>query len=139
MRFVYDKCVQKKSLIKEFITIVLKSSILIGVVLVVLNAIGVFSYSSATTLLLAQKTHLIFGVPLEVILYIPIFVFSVYSFYKYWELAMYDKHLFSKYSIVPSKDIFIGSLVILLIGYLIHPLLNISSTASIFFLLGYMI
>ena len=83
-------------------------------VLMFLRDIGVFSYSSALLPLL-QNGVLIFGRPLEAIVYIPVFIFTVYSFYKYWELAMYDKSLFANYTISLKKDIIISAITILLI------------------------
>lgn len=63
------------------------------------------------------------GRPLEALIYFPTFVFVTYSFYKYWELAMYNKLYFLNYSIRPTRDIAIALGPILAMGYHMHPLL----------------
>ena len=138
VKFAYDKYTQHKTVMKEFFTVVLGSSALIATVLAILKEIDVFSYSSAT-LPLIQKSILIFWRPLEAVIYIPVFIFTVYAFYKYWELAMYDKSLFSKYTISPKKDIFISAITILLIWYLMHPLLETSIVSSFLLVFLYII
>ncbi len=141
-KFVYDKKIHNKTLLKEFLFVVFWSSILVAIVILLLKDIGVFSYSSAT-LPLITSSILIYWRPLEAILYIPVFIFTVYSFYKYWELTMYDKNLFSNYTISAKKDIFISIVAISLIWYLMHPLLETSLLASflliIFYVLGLVI
>ena len=137
-KFSYDKGIQYKTLLKEFLIVTLGSSVLMSFVLMFLRDIGVFSYSSAL-LPLVQNGVLIFGRPLEAIVYIPVFVFTVYSFYKYWELAMYDKSLFANYTISLKKDIIISAITILLIWYLMHPLLETSIVSSFLLVFLYVV
>jgi len=74
----------------------------------------------------------VFWRPLESIIYFPTFIFVVFSFYKYWELAMFDKKLFKKYKINFSKDILLAIISIFSIWYIIHPLLITSNYINYF-------
>ncbi len=118
----YTKLKKSKNfkLIKEFIFVTIFSSILWLLLLTYLKNIWVFSYWKEI-LEIVKSWITVFWRPLEAIVYFPVFIFIVFSFYKYWELAMQDKNLFNDYKINFSKDILISVIVIFLIWYLMHP------------------
>ncbi|MDQ7023002.1 MAG: hypothetical protein Q9M97_05750 [Candidatus Gracilibacteria bacterium] len=126
-------------LIKEFVFVTILSSILGLLLLIYLKNIGVFSYGKEMQEVINSGIT-VFGRPLEAIIYFPVFVFTTFSFYKYWELAMQDKKLFDDYKINFSKDILISLIIISLIGYLIHPILLVENIfIYILLLIGFVI
>lgn len=136
IKFMHDTLVKNKNLLKEFLYIVLWGSILLGLLIIILKDAWIFSYSKTMQETLSTAP-MIFGRPLESLLYIPTFIFTVYSFYKYWELAMYDKRLFSDYTIHPGKDILVAWVIVCLIWYLMHPLLEMTLGWTILMIIGY--
>ena len=154
VKFVYDKIHSKTpcalaltplkkskhfGLIREFTMITVISSILWWLFVIYLKAIWVFSYSPEMQKVIDSWMS-VFGRPLEAVIYLPVFMFTVYSFFKYWELAMQNKQLFINYSVNLKKDLIISAIVIALIGYLMHPLLIITSLwAYIILFIGYII
>ena len=113
-------------LIKEFTLITVISSVLWWIFVMYLKSIWVFSYSPEIQVLVESGTQ-VFGRPLEAIVYLPVFIFTVYSFFKYWELAIHNKHLFDDYKVSLSKDILISIITISLIWYLVHPIILIEN------------
>ena len=138
VKFLYDAFIKDKNLFKEFSFVVMIGSIISGIIVILLKDSWIFGYSKTMQEMLTTAS-MIFGRPLESFLYIPIFIFTVYSFYKYWELAMYDKKLFSDYTVHPGKDIAIASVVICLIGYLMHPLFEMTLNWVILMIVGYIV
>jgi len=114
------------SILKEFIFVTIFSSIFWLLLVIYLKYIWVFAYSPEMQDIV-KSWITIFGRPLEAIIYFPVFIFTVFSFYKYWELAMYNKDLFNSYNIKFGKDILISVIVISLIWYLIHPILLVNN------------
>ena len=137
-KFLYDATCRSKTLIKEFSYITLGTSMFAWVTLWILKTIGVFSYST-TMDSYASSAGSLFGIPLEAMLYLPVFIFTSYTFYKYWELAMYHRHLFSHYSVSLKKDIVISACTILLIGYLMHPLLQMTLWSTFVLVIAYLV
>ena len=131
MRFIYDFVCKKKHILKEYFAIVIGSSIFGLITIIILKDIGIFSYSPEMQKIIDAGMS-IFGRPIEALVYFPTFIFVVYSFYKYWELAMYNKLYYLDYSIKPSWDIGIAIVIVMLVGYLMHPLLNATSPYSYF-------
>jgi len=125
----YTKLKKSKNfkLIKEFIFVTIFSSILWLLLLIYLKDIWVFSYWKEMQEII-NSWITVFWRPLEAIVYFPVFIFTTFSFYKYWELAMQDKNLFNDYKINFSKDILISVIIISLIWYLIHPILLVENT-----------
>ncbi|GAB0174957.1 MAG: hypothetical protein HHAS10_08360 [Candidatus Altimarinota bacterium] len=121
-RILFDKIFLKKTLLLE-LGFVLGITTIFGLLTItLLKEIEVFSYSKEMQEIV-QSGITLFGRPLEALIYFPTFVFVTYSFYKYWELAMYNKLYFLNYSIRPTRDIFIVLGSVIAIGYLMHPLL----------------
>jgi len=123
LKFTKLKNIKNFKLLKEFIFVTIFSSILWLLLIILLKSIWVFSYSPEM-LEVVNSWTIIFWRPLEALVYFPVFIFTVYSFYKYWELAIYNKSVFNTYSISIWKDVSISIIVIFLIWYLINPLLN---------------
>ena len=129
-KFLFDIIFKKHSkigynfLIKEFIFVIFFSSIFWIMLLNYLMYIWSFSYWEEIQKIV-NSWFLIFGQPLEIIVYFPVFIFITFTFYKYWELAIHNKYLFNNYKISFFKDIFISGTIIFLIWYLIHPILMI--------------
>jgi hypothetical protein len=138
IKFLYDGFIKDKNLLKEFSFVVIVWSIISGLIVIILKDSWIFGYSKTMQEILIM-TPMILGRPLESILYIPTFIFTVYSFYKYWELAMYDKKLFSNYTVHPGKDIAIASVVIFLIGYLMHPLFEMTFNWTLLMIAWYIV
>lgn len=134
-KFIFDKYCAKWNILREFIFILLNSSIFWLLFLIYLKSIWVFSYSTEMQEILKSWVHF-FWIPLEAIIYFPTFIFIVFSFYKYWELAMFNKNLFKNYKITFSKDISIAILSITLIGYLMHTLLITDNFLNYFYLIS---
>lgn len=137
-KFLYESICQSKTLIKEFAYVTLGSSILWWITLTILKMIDIFSYSITMESYVSSSVN-IFWIPVEAIIYFPVFIFTSYTFYKYWELAMYDRHLFSHYSISLKKDIVISACTILLIGYLMHPLLQMTLWSTFVLVIVYLV
>lgn len=133
-KFIFDRFCQKWNLLREFLFVIIFSSITGLSLLIYLKNIWVFSYSSEMQQIVSSW-FTIFWRPLEALLYFPVFIFTVYSFYKYWELAMYNKNLFKSYKINYWKDLIIGGITIALIWYLMHPLLETNNVLNYLFLL----
>lgn len=133
-RFGYDKLYKTSTLKTEYAFVVIVSTLLWLSLVSWLKIIWVFSYSKEM-LQVVESWILIFGKPLEAIIYFPIFIFTVYSFYKYWELAMFDKKLFENYAISFGKDILIAIGVIIGLWYLLHPLLIVKNTMDYAYLI----
>lgn len=133
-KFIFDKFCAKWNILREFIFVILNSSIFWLLFLIYLKTIWVFSYSLEMQEII-KSWITIFWRPLEAIIYFPTFIFVVFSFYKYWELAMFDKKLFQNYKINFWKDIIIAILSITLIWYLMHPLLITDNILNYFYLI----
>lgn len=121
-RILFDRILLKKTLFWELSFIIWVTTIIWLIAITLLKEIWVFSYSEEMKEIIRGGTTLL-GRPLEALIYFPTFVFVTYSFYKYWELAMYNKLYFLNYSIRPTRDIAIALGPILAMGYLMHPLL----------------
>lgn len=128
-KFVYDNLFSQKTLFKEFSFVILISSFLWLGNLLILKYIWVFSYSIDMSNLI-QNGILIFWRPLEALLYFPTFILCSYSFYKYWELAMYNKHIFKSYKINFLKDFGISIITLILIWYVLHPMIYTEASVN---------
>lgn len=131
-RFIYDVYVKKQNIFKEILSVVILASIFWLINLILLKSLWIFSYSTLTQELVLNWIT-VFNRPLEAIIYFPVFIFISYSFFKYFEIAIYNKYIFDNYKINFKKDIFITIINILLIWYLLHPMMIFSQ--NIYFIL----
>jgi len=121
LKFTKLKKSSKIELVQEFVFVTVFSSILWWLLLIYLKNIWVFSYGKEIQDI-ANSWITLFWIPIEAIVYFPVFIFTTFSFYKYWELAMQDKTLFDDYKISFWKDVLVSVILISLIWYLIHPI-----------------
>lgn len=72
---------------------------------------------------LFTPSGMLWGRPLEALIYLPVFIGVVYSFYKYWETYLYRAEIYQSLKIDLVMDTVRTAVVIIAVGYLLHPLL----------------
>ncbi len=123
-KFIYDKYIKRKTFLNEYLFIVSTTVLIWAIFLSYLKYFWIFDYAPEIKLIL--DTFSIFNIPIITFFYFPLFIFVVYTFYKYRELAMYNKYLFQDYSIKVWKDILIVLFTIIILTFLFYPVLEVS-------------
>lgn len=117
-----DKYLVKKSAIVRFGTYLLSLTFLVFILESIVIHLGIRSYSPEVTNMLSGR--LIFGLPVEGLYYISVFMALIISFYKYWSLVI-DKEL-----VVPVKkghwvrNFLLASLGVFLFELMIEPMVT---------------